>query len=97
MNYGYADRGTIVWSESQGRFELRVYEGGHSLYTWILPQGFEAPELAVMPGRSGIEEINARLADAGINPSGLNSWDVQTDNSWARVIHPARPRNQNDH
>jgi hypothetical protein len=99
MDYGFADKGVVIWSDSQGRYELKIYENGgrDHLYTWLLPPGFEAPDIEIQPLRWGIEEINARLADAKIFPSGAKAWEKQSDGSWILDIHPRRARNANDH
>jgi len=97
MNYGYADQAVVAWSESQKRFQLHIYEGGQILYTWVLANGFDAPELEIMPGWLGIEDINARLASVSIYPSGANDWDRRPDGHWVRTISPNRARGENDH
>lgn len=97
MDYGYADRATVEWSESQGRFELIIFEGAHILYRWILSAGFRSPSSEIQTGWIGVEEINARLADAKIYPSGANAWLLNGTGIWTRELTKRRERNANDH
>ena len=90
MDLRTADRGTVTWSDNQGRFELTLYEAGHHLYSWLLPPGFTSPAAECTGPALGIEELNARLADAKVIPSGSNSWTELPDGGWERSIYTTR-------
>jgi len=97
MDYGFADRGEIRWSDSQSRYVLSIFEGPHVLYTFALADGFEAPDREVMPRWLGIEDINARLAEARLYPTGLGAWKQHGHKAWVCSWTPRRSRTHHDH
>jgi hypothetical protein len=97
MDYRYADSAIVRPTSDGTRFDLVLFEGGHVLHIWGLTDGFTAPDAPIRDNWFGIEDINFRLADAKIAPSGSNAWTVIGENAWRREIFPQRERNANDH
>lgn len=94
MDYRYADSAIVRPTPDGTRFDLVLFEGDQVRHIWGLTDGFTAP---IRDNWLGIEDINARLADAKVAPSGANDWKPAGGNTWRREIVPQRERGANDH
>lgn len=98
MDYRFADRAVIEWSQSQKRFELALWEGEHVLHLWTLPEGFTSLDAKIRANLLGIEYVNALLAGVKIDPSGADgSWVEDGSDRWVRKLFAHRRRGKYDH
>lgn len=97
MDYRYADSAIVRPTPDGRHFDLILFEGDQVRHIWGLSEGFTAPDAPIRDNWAGVEDINFRLVDAKIAPSGVDTWVLIGKNVWRREIFPQRERNANDH